>query len=238
MVVVRILYSSKDPVGQTIKQLGYGFEDVETEVVDFTYRGTDPAVMICRHYSKSGIPTFTVHHPGNPTAVSSGGEPLKLGVAYPRLAFTVLANLRGADLPASYEATHHGPTLDSPLVFVELGSREEVWRNAKYVKFLVDAVESAVDSYTEIQCTKAAGIGGGHYAPSFTRMETHCFGHIISRHQLPEVSDVILREAMTKSAEPLDEVVLDDLNFATKRRVSSLASELGLRVKLRQHAWK
>jgi|BEDMetMinimDraft_1075159.scaffolds.fasta_scaffold00603_4 D-aminoacyl-tRNA deacylase len=234
--VVRILYSSKDPVGATLKRMGYDFEDVGEEVVEFSYNSPEPAVMISRHYSASGIPTFTVHHVGNPTGQALGGRPFCLGTAHPRLARSILLQLRGMEIPVTYEATHHGPTPEAPLVFAELGSREEMWGNERLVRTLADAVVRGIDSYKDLNCEIAVGMGGGHYAPTFTNMDTHCFGHIISKHHLRETTDDVLRQAMVKSIEPVKEVILNDVSSSLRSRISSLALQFGLQIKFGEHS--
>ncbi len=151
------------------------------------------------HRSARGDRCFTVHPLGNPGPAELGGSPGRLGLTAPRLMAAALRGLsragRPLGLPATYEATHHGPLLGHPALFVEIACEpEEVPAAATLdalARVVVDLVEDPRDRI-------AVGIGGGHYAPHFTDLaltRRWAFGHLIPRHALDVASARVLEEA-------------------------------------------
>ncbi len=146
-----------------------------------------PIVFPSRHRSESRIACVTVHALGNLGEVAElGGEPRRVVPAAPRLMADALREFHGVaatvGLPASYEATHHGPLLHQPAFFAEIaesvppGPRATLSRAVAEV--LADLDEDPADRV-------AIGVGGGHYAPHFTELalgRRWAFGHIASRH--------------------------------------------------------
>jgi D-aminoacyl-tRNA deacylase len=93
-------------------------------------------------------------------------------------------NLRsGLGYSVSLEVTHHGPTgLGVPVVFVEIGSSVDQWRDGRAAEVAAEAVMRAAGS--DLDGLSAVGFGGGHYAPDFTRLEFEgelAFGHIVPK---------------------------------------------------------
>jgi D-aminoacyl-tRNA deacylase len=230
---INVVCSLKDPVGQTVKSLGYAVEALDEDPISFRYEKGDAVIMICRHSSAAGVDSVTIHHPGNPTNSTYGGEPFTLGISFPSLASEILRRLKKLDIPLqkTFEATHHGPTSQRvPVIFVELGSSERIWRNEKYVKSVVDCVLATLDEKQEKQV--AVGFGGGHYAPSFTKMvEELNIGHIISKHQLAESPPQVLKQAVEKSVERAHKVLLDNVNSTIKSKIEQALSELEVEIK-------
>jgi D-aminoacyl-tRNA deacylase len=232
---VKLVYSSRDPVGLTIKRLGYAIEEIQEEPIDFQYNLGDVIVVLCRHTSSRGIPSLTVHHPGNPTEATLGGRPRELGIAYPSLASHIFRSILTLPLEVekTLEATHHGPTdIRKPVIFVEVGSSEREWTNERLVKATVDRVLQSLDSFLP-QCEAVAvGLGGGHYAPSFNRLTIKglCFGHIISKHSMNGISEEVLRQAVKKSIERVEMAILDNLNRSLKEKVVKAIAETGVEV--------
>ncbi|HTS32365.1 MAG TPA: D-aminoacyl-tRNA deacylase [Thermoplasmata archaeon] len=144
------------------------------------------------HRSERNVPCLTVHPLGNPGASADvGGRAGQFTPADARLMADALRRLsersREVSVPATYEATHHGPELGLPALFVEIGygeleapPPEAVGLLANILPHLERAAEDRV----------VLGVGGGHYAPHFTdlaRRRRWAFGHILSRHALEVV---------------------------------------------------
>ena len=90
-------------------------------------------VFLSRHVAESGIPSLTAHFTGNFGAAAFGGNPGEIARYSPRMLKNYLIELNSLrnEIPDYYnvtlEATHHGPTsLQSPIMFVELGSGKGV----------------------------------------------------------------------------------------------------------------
>ena len=141
------------------------------------------------HRSAKNIPGMTVHALGNPGASADfGGRPETLVPTDPRSAVAVLRALAerapAAGFPVSYEATHHGPELELPAFFVEIGSGETTDPPPRSIRILSESLTSIVPDPRD---RVVLGVGGGHYAPHFSELALHrhwAFGHILSRHAL------------------------------------------------------
>ncbi len=93
-------------------------------------------IFLSTHRSESGIPSLTVHTTGNFTDKEVlGARPREVGAIDPDLQknYFIALNERRSRLDGyeiTIEATHHGPTsLRRPVLFVELGSSENQWRD-------------------------------------------------------------------------------------------------------------
>ena len=234
---INFLISVKDPVGLTIKRLGYRFEEVNEDVIDFKYDKGDVIIIFSRHESSSKTPSFTVHYPGNPTSHTLGGEPNKLGIAFPRLLTSIYRELTKipVDIQKSIEATHHGPTYQThPVIFVEIGSDKNYWEDEKLVKMLVDSTLKAVEELDETECEEiVAGFGGTHYTPYFSKISsTKCISHVISKYYLDEVNDNVITQVVLNTVEPVDKVIFDNVKANIRNRIVSVIQNLNKELKL------
>ena len=67
------------------------------------------------------------------------------------------------------EATHHGPFVDKPAVFVEIGSTEKEWNDKNNGKIIAETIMSGLNDENE-NYKIAVGIGGGHYCNNFNKL--------------------------------------------------------------------
>jgi D-aminoacyl-tRNA deacylase len=175
-------------------------------------------VFISRHSSTSGKPTLSVHTPGNLGAAEYGGLPKQVSISPAtamRDALKALAYFKeGMQLAyeVSYECTHHGPSLDAPAMFVELGSSPKQWRDSKAAEAVAHAAMSAIGKFATPKETAVLGIGGTHYNERFTRMALDgeaVFGHMIPKYAVPQVDSEMLRQCMDKTLEKVEYAFLD-----------------------------
>lgn len=199
------------------------------EVVYFDYLDerlpstTDFYLVLSRHSSESRIKSYTVHTTGNfsDTALL-GGRPRELGIAYPSVKWFLLRVLnklavdfkRIEEYEVSYEATHHGPTnLSKPIVFIEIGSGVDEWRDPVNHALLGEAVKMLLDVYpTPLNCKPVIGIGGGHYPRRHTELALKhdvCYGHIASKHVLGYLDAEILRKMVQRTREQVLGIVVE-----------------------------
>ncbi|WP_338603888.1 D-aminoacyl-tRNA deacylase [Sulfolobus tengchongensis] len=235
---IRFIYSSLDPVGVTIKRLGYGFEEINEEVTDFRYDKGDTIIIFSRHQSKAGVPSLTVHYPGNPTEETMGGEPKKLGIAIPRLFVSILREVKKIDLDIEkvMEATHHGPTYQHvPVIFVEVGSDNNYWTNEKIIKALVEATLKGIDKMNYVECKSyVVGFGGPHYSKLFTKFaDENCIGHVISKHYIDKLSDNVITQTITQSTDKIDKIVIDSLNSRQREKIVSVLRVFNINIEFR-----
>ena len=110
----------------------------------------------------------------------------------------------------SYECTHHGPSLDLPTMFVELGSSPTQWKDLNAAEAVAQgalAAASVSKTYPTV-----IGIGGPHYNAKFTRKalstET-AFGHIVPKYAIEELDEKMLRQCVERTVEPVQKAILD-----------------------------
>jgi D-aminoacyl-tRNA deacylase len=152
------------------------------------------------HRSERNVPCLTVHPLGNPGDTAEvGGRPGVLNPADPRLMATALRRLHeegaSAALGATYEATHHGPELALPSMFVEIGYGTDPDPPSAAVRILAKVIPQLTPSVGD---RAALALGGGHYAPHFTDLALKrrwAFGHILSRHALVTLDAQTARSA-------------------------------------------
>lgn len=147
----------------------------------------DTVVFMSKHASASGDPTLTVHPIGNYNDNRLGGRERTLVPANPPLMTDALRLMDAyCDIPGfavCFEVTHHGPWLDKPTFFIEIGSDERNWGDIGAACLLARVLtEMRENDYPDV-----IGVGGGHYAPRFTEMALKHkvnFGHMVPWYQL------------------------------------------------------
>lgn len=214
---------------------------VNTEIVDTQFLGDlftpQLLVFLSRHSSAMGIPTISVHTPGNLSEAKFGGKPRRVSIspagAMKNALFEMakLRNERGLNYEVSYECTHHGPSLDVPTMFVELGSSPKEWKDTRTAEVVAHAAMAAISLRPSYSI--ALGIGGPHYNKKFTRIALStqkAFGHIIPKYVLPEVDAEIIRQCVDRTVETVDSAVLDwkGIRGADKAKIVAALEEIGV----------
>lgn len=184
----------------------------------------DFIIFASKHKSEQHRKTLTIHAPGNWTDKAEfGGEPRKISMAsalFQKELFEVLHKNVAAssldDFEITMECTHHGPLLDKPCVFIEIGSTMEEWNNrtASYVvaKTIADCVKDFKgNGYRE----PAFAIGGPHYCPDFNKIQLKsnvAIAHVIPEYVLP-LTEEMLKEALENTDEEIEFAVLSWKNL-------------------------
>jgi D-aminoacyl-tRNA deacylase len=212
---------------------------VNTEIVDTQFLSDlftpQLLVFLSRHSSVKGIPTLSVHTPGNLSEAKFGGKPRRVSISPAAamkkslLEMTRLRDERGLDYEVSYECTHHGPSLDVPTMFVELGSSPEQWKDADAAVAVAHAAMAALSDGSSYSV--AVGIGGPHYNKKFTETALNtqrAFGHIIPKYALSEVDTEIVRQCVERTVETVGVAVLDwkGIKGADKPKVLAALEEI------------
>jgi D-aminoacyl-tRNA deacylase len=214
---------------------------VNTEIVDTQFLGElfNPhlLVFLSRHSSAKGIPTLSVHTPGNLAEAKFGGKPRNVSIspaAAMRNALHEMAKLKdeqGLKYEVSYECTHHGPSLNVPALFAELGSSPKQWKDMRAAEVVAHAAVAAVSGCS--CCSVALGIGGPHYNKKFTKLALStqkAFGHIIPKYALGEVDAEIIKQCVERTLETVDSAVLDwkGIKGEHKPKIIAALEELGV----------
>jgi D-aminoacyl-tRNA deacylase len=159
-----------------------------------------------------------VHTPGNLTKAELGGIPNKVSIspANPmRKALTTMMKLKEdlkLDYQVCYEGTHHGPSLDVPTMFAELGSSPQQWQDAKAAEVVAHATMETVKQFGSKPVKAVLGIGGPHYNSRFTRMALEsamAFGHMIPKYAVHEADLNVLQQCVERTSEKVETIILD-----------------------------
>jgi D-aminoacyl-tRNA deacylase len=199
-------------------------------------------VFISRHSSKSGTPTLSVHTPGNLGEAKLGGLPRKVSFSPAnamRDALRAMMRLKeemNLDYEVSYECTHHGPSLDVPAMFTELGSSLKQWNDSKAAEAVAHATMEAISKFRHSQTAAVLGIGGPHYNKKFSRMalrDETAFGHMIPKYAVSSVDADILEQCVERTFEKVELAVLDwkGIKGEHKPKLVAMLKEIGLSMK-------
>lgn len=204
-----------DIIMVTIPDKKIRHEDIDKEVEVNLKLKPRLAIFLSRHRSKMGEPTLTVHPIGNYGDAEFGGKPRTLIPSAPRFMTHFLRlikkNLQETNLAyqVCYEVTHHGPYLEIPTVFAEVGSTEAQWREKEPARIIAQSLLELLSEYHyEEDFPKdipvLIGIGGGHYAPRFTDIifeKKVAFGHMIPSYHIDagNINDEMLQKSLEKT---------------------------------------
>lgn len=225
--------------GKEVKLTLFDEELVYAQTITEFSPSLELVVFISRHSSISGTPTLSVHTPGNLGDANLGGFPRKVSVSPAnamKKALEKMARLiekRQLKYEFSYECTHHGPSLDVPAMFVELGSSPKHWEDLEAAEVVAHAAMEAVSSFGEQQAKAVLGIGGPHYNERFTKMALEnavAFGHMIPKYAVPNIDENILRQCVEKTLEKVKLAVLDwkGIKGEYKPKIVSMLRKIGL----------
>ncbi len=214
-------------------------ESVKAQDLPTKFPDSKLIVFISRHSSQSAKPTLSVHTPGNFAEAELGGLPKTLSVAPAVVMQTTLKALLHyreqlrLNYEISYECTHHGPSLDVPSMFVELGSSPDQWGDCKAAEAVAHSAMTAIATFSEAGNLAVLGIGGTHYNQDFTLMSlmgAATFGHMIPKYALSAIDADMLRQCVKKTLEKVPMAVLDwkGIKSEDKPNIISALESIGL----------
>ncbi len=195
-------------------------EAIYTESLDLSkINKYDFVIFASRHKSESKEKTLSIHAPGNWKNADFGGKPgmiCKTSALFQKQFFEMLhKNVKEYDLKdykLTLECTHHGPLIDKPCLFVEIGSTETEWNDRRAAFIMAKTIKETMDSFHENPYNEVAiGIGGPHYCPNFNKIQLNsnvAISHVIPEYALP-LTEEMLKQAITKTQEEIDFAVLD-----------------------------
>lgn len=184
----------------TLKALHIYAENFDAEVKS-CLENFDKIIVLSRHKSEAAIPTLTVHPVGNFGKAEFGGRDFDFAPAAPETMGACLRKIKALsgemDYKISLEVTHHGPYVETPIMFIEIGSEEKRWRDREAANVLAKTVlELREERYPVV-----VGIGGGHYAPRFTDMlltKKLNFAHMIPEYAIPDLNTETLARVLSR----------------------------------------
>lgn len=191
----------------------------------------DLFIFATKHESKSGIPSLSVHSPGNWANAGLGGRDNKLCIcpaSYLKEALIFLENNNTINFDVVQECTHHGPYLEKPCFFIEIGSAEEQWKNKDAAKIIVKAIIYLLKNPPKEYKT-AVGLGGLHTTPNFKKIILNsdvAMGHVCPAYNLENLDENNLKEALEKTDPKSELIILDWKGLKRyKEKIKQLTSD-------------
>lgn len=225
-----IVASKKDLAGinitTQISQFGkYDFYLIEESILDTQnldlekINQYDFVIFASKHKSENKEKTLAVHAPGNWKEAKHGGEPEKVcktSALFQKFFFEKLHEITKEHDFEKYnltmEATHHGPLIGKPCIFIEIGSTESEWKDSRAGFILAKTIHNTIKEFKENQYNEIAfAIGGPHYCTNFNKIQLQsnvAISHIIPQYALP-LTDEMVKEAVIKTEEEIDFALID-----------------------------
>lgn len=203
----------------------------------------DLFIFASRHQSKAAVPTLSCHAPGNWAGADIGGKPSALCLApalWLRQAYLAIVRNCLQGYEPIMEATHHGPFIEKPCFFIEIGSTEKEWNSIEagnaVAKSLIEIFsnpgQNSINDVTINDVTVCIGIGGLHSCHDFNKaVQLHniAVGHICPKYNLHALSKEMLQHAVNSTYPKAWFALLDWKGLGTeKQRIVSLCQELNL----------
>jgi len=251
-----LAYSKRDPAGSgmasEIKDMmgeEFSLSDKSCELIEVDreilyvnesyFEGFDYLAVLSRHSGTPNHPIFTAHVSGNFGRARYGGDHFKLSMAIPSLMkeYLISVSKRAEEIGywVGFEPTHHGPTLDIPTAFLEIGCDERAWRDERGLKAAAESILEAIESWKEGKFVAAIAFGGPHINDHFTRVELFtkfAIGHAARKLDAEWVDGEMVRQAISRNGEPTRVAIVDNkgLKGEDRERIEGALKDLGLEV--------
>jgi D-aminoacyl-tRNA deacylase len=213
----------------------FDFYLIDTEIIDDSgidknkINQYDFIIFASKHRSESGEKTLCVHVPGNWRSAELGGETGKICKSSALFFKQIFERLNEntehyklKDYKVTIEATHHGPLIDKPCIFIEIGSTENEWADRRAAFIIAKTISETIRDFKENPYNEVAiAIGGPHYCPNFNKIQLKsniAISHISSNYSFP-LTEEMINQALEKTEEEVDFFLLDwkGLGNAEKR---------------------
>ena len=182
-------------------------DGVDEQHSSLTGSEIDEVLVLSRHVSASGTPALTLHAIGVPGEFPHGEKARSGGITgtavppstrFGELFRNMCRIAKEANLENEYdltlEATHHGPVLQAPTLYLEIGSSAEQWEDVRAARVWSETIAICL-GMSEFSPKKdwngrgsvMIGLGGGHYAPRHKAVITESnvwVGHILANYAI------------------------------------------------------
>ena len=189
-----------------IEDLHIWADGIDLEHESATDYKVDEVLVLSKHASASGTPALTLHAIGVPGEVPrgkvarSGGITGKVTPPSTRFAelFRTMSriaeeNCLDGDYDITIETTHHGPVLERPTLYIEIGSTEDRWSDKAAARVWAETISQCLGlggGETRVWGGSGEvmiGLGGGHYAPRHKDIISKSdiwVGHLLANYAL------------------------------------------------------
>ena len=179
----------------------------------------DFVIFASKHQSSEKIKALSIHAPGNWKKNEFGGKSETIcptSAQFLKQTFETLnKNAKEhylTDYQVTLECTHHGPLIQKPCIFIEIGSTETEWKDRRAGFVIAKTIRDIIQNFKENPYNEIAiGIGGPHYCPNFNKIQLNsnfAVSHIIPSYALP-LTEEMVKQAIEKTQEEIDFVLLD-----------------------------
>lgn len=196
----------------------------------------DLFIFASRHSSKENKPSFAVHAIGNWNKADIGGKESTLcfssAILIKKLFLELNKNAKETNYEITLEATHHGPFLQKPAVFVEVGSTEKEWADNVNGQILAKTIIDSLNNKIP-ECKIAVGLGGPHYCNNFNKIVLRtniAISHICPKFHLQNLDSDFVKQSIEKTLEKIDFIILDWKGLGShKQKILGILESLGVK---------
>ncbi len=179
----------------------------------------DFIIFASKHASEKKEKTLSIHAPGNFSEAKFGGSTGKVCKSSAQFQKQLFQKLKQKseehelnNYNITLEATHHGPLIDKPCVFIEIGSTDVEWRDKRAAFVIAKTISETLENFRENPYYEIGiGVGGPHYCPCFNKLQMEsnvAISHVIPKYVKP-LTESMLIEAWNKTEEEPDFFVVD-----------------------------
>jgi len=228
------------------------YENIDVSILEQTNIKPDLIIFATKHQSKSGIHSLSIHTQGNWNSADYGGKKREVGicpVAFLNKGYLKLKEVNEREnlgYEVILECTHHGPYLETPSAFIEIGSDLESWTRKDAGKAISETLLEILPNFKfELENPSlpiALGIGGLHHCPQFTKRIERNEAYI--SHVMPKYIDSISLDSLEKAilnSIPKINLILFDWKGLGKNKAeivtitNKLAEKFDLEIKRTSH---
>ena len=204
-------------------------------------RNIDFLIFASTHKSEKNQPCLSLHAPGNWRDAKLGGKPGKICSTSSLILKYLFQQLNKnaenlQDYQITLECTHHGPLINLPCCFIEIGSTEKQWTDEQAGKIIAKTILSLQNYKPNKSYISAIGIGGPHYCPNFNKIQlnsNYAISHIIPQYVFP-LTENMLKQAEEKTTEQIKTILIDWKgcgNSEQRQKIIELIRKSGLNFK-------
>ena len=166
----------------------------------------DDVLVLSKHASASETPALTLHAIGVPGEIPHGNRARSGGITgkvvppstmfahlFRTMSRIAIEDNLDQEYDITLETTHHGPLLDKPTLYLEIGSTLDRWEDKRAARVWSKTISQCLGLEGEDSLRWGGtgevmlGLGGGHYAPRHKAVisETEVWvGHILANYAL------------------------------------------------------
>ncbi|RMF05530.1 hypothetical protein D6764_04475 [Candidatus Woesearchaeota archaeon] len=227
----------------TLKRMHIHAENIDREIK------ADNLIFATTHSSAKKIHSLSVHTIGNWGNAEMGGRPRQICPVNPGLTNDLFLTLHEEwsgetesgwqnDYQVTLEATHHGPYVETPTAFIEIGSTIEQWSDRKAGRIIAKTILRVISGNGSLKGREAPlafGIGGTHYCSNFNKRVLKgevLLSHVCPKYALANFDENMLAQCMERTTQRPAFAFLDWKGLGSeKSRIVNLLQEQGVEIR-------